>query len=217
MVAEKKIFELIYQVPTFVSRTPTGLLEPGSNTYIDRINFSEVANEYGIRGLGFGLEKIDMARGTRKSIQQTMGTINDNGEVTDNFYEDTWYTAPPRIVLVGVVEMPAGKDDAIPVGYLGNSPAPNKSFLGTLEYIFRKSNTPQSVQSGAIIKFFDFFNKQSYRVSIKNYNTTSSIDRPNLMAFTLEMDIMEEYTTHGVDSILRMGGSTLGSENLRII
>jgi hypothetical protein len=136
-----------------------------------------------------------------------MGEITGDS-VKDNIFVDTWWTAPPKIVLAGVVQMPAGLDDSFAVGFTNpngiTSPSNNKSLLGTIQEMFRKNCHPASVRNGDYIEFHDYTRKEYYRVSLKNFNTSASVDRPNLMTFNLEMDVLDEIISSKTNS----GGTT---------
>lgn len=212
VIARKDTFELIYEEPT--SKT---LVNPLMKKMQHRINFATAANKFSIESLGFGVERVDITRGTRKTVQQTMGNIKDT-TVEDNYYVDTWWTSPPKIIIAGVVEMPAGKSDTVAVGLIMDDTTttldPNKSLLGTLEKMFEKNNHPYSVRNGDTLTFVDYYMQQSYRVTLKNYNTSISIDKPNLMTFSLEMDVLQELSSTGKDSPQKTGG-TLNLDSVR--
>lgn len=196
-MATEKAFQLVYR-------------QGAKGTIYAKLNFTDVANKFADKGLGFGVERVDFARGTRKTIQQTMGTINPNS-VDDNFYVDTWWTSPPRVVLAGVVEIPAGIDDTFQVGYIlsaGNTnQILNKSFLGVMEDIFKKNSHPLNIKNGDCVEFHDYNRREYYRVSLKNFNTSASVERPNLVTFTLEMDVLKELIDKTTNSGAKAGYS----------
>jgi hypothetical protein len=186
--ADNKAFQLVYY--------------QGGKLIYARLNFSYVASTYAGNGLGFGVERCDFSKGTRKTVQQTRGTITPDN-VTDNFYVDTWWTSPPKVILTGAVQMVAGSDDTVKVGYVSdgsNSTKENKGFLGTIDEMFKRNNHPYNVQAGDIIQFHDYTRQQYYQVSLKNFNTSASIDRPNMLTFTLEMDVLADIGVTGVNS-----------------
>jgi hypothetical protein len=124
-----------------------------------------------------------------------MGEITGDS-VKDNTYVDTWWVSPPKVILAGAIQMPAGLDDSFAVGFINPSGATNvnnnKSFLGTVQEIFRKNCHPTSVKNGDYLEFHDYNRKEYFRVSLKNFNTGASVDRPNLMTFSIEMDVLDE-------------------------
>ena len=162
---------------------------------IDKISFTDAAIYFTGTGKGFGVERMDFSRGSRKSVQQTRGTISGDN-VTDNFYVDTWWTSPPKIVLAGVVEIPSGMEKANAVGMTNGSSTNNESFIGTLEDMFKKNNHPTYVKNTEVL-FADYIKKDYYMVTLINFNSSASVDRPNLLTFSLEMEVLEEGIQRG--------------------
>jgi len=174
---------------------PNGTEDSNKWSY-HRINFGDVAERFSAMGYGFGIQRIDFNRGTRKTIQQTRGIEKSDGTIKQgsNFYEDIWYTSPPKLVLGGIVEMPAARD--IYVAYWDetnvNGKKQNMTFLQIIEQIFLYNNIPSKSRYGDELKFNDFMRKQYYNVSIKDFNTTASVERQNLLEFNINMEVLYE-------------------------
>jgi len=169
---------------------------PGTENFTHhRINFGEVASAFSQMGYGFGVERLDFTRKSRKNIQQTRGVFDLSGEIVPgtNFYVDTWWTAPSEIVLAGAIEMPSGKDTKVcywdEQGKLGQRQM--LSFLDCLEKFFEYNNNPVRVTKDSIW-LLDFMKKQYYNVTLKSIDTNVSVDRPNLLIFQISVVVLEE-------------------------
>ena len=184
------------------SKMSSGAVKPAydSDFYArHRINFGDIATNFASIGAGFGVERIDFSRGSRKTIQQTKGIVDGSGKLTpgSNFFVDTWWISPPKITLAGVAEMPMAKD--LPICYWNENNIDNIqrklfSFLDAMDIFFDFNSNPQKVKDD-YIWLIDYNRKQHLQVTLKDFATNVSVDRPNLIVFQLGMEVLEERHT----------------------
>jgi hypothetical protein len=163
-----------------------------------RINFGELASNFGAAGYGFGVERVDFARNSRKTVQQTKGRLIEGQLVPgSNFFVDVWWASPPKITLAGVAEMPAAKD--LPVCYWNENNVDNIqrklfSFLDALDIMFEFNTNPEKIKNDELW-LFDYKRKQQLQVTLKDFTTNVSIERPNLIIFQINMEVLHEIHT----------------------
>jgi len=191
--------ELIYRELSLAKRNLT--VDDYSKYAQHRINFGEISSNMGAAGYGFGVERVDFSRNSRKTIQQTKGRIDQSGKLDpgSNFFVDVWWMAPPKIVLAGVAEMPAAKD--LPVCYWNdnnvdgaNIPKKMFSFLDAMDIFFEFNNNPEKVKNDELW-LIDYMRKQHLKVTLKDFVTNVSVDRPNLIIFQIVMEVLHEIHT----------------------
>lgn len=156
----------------------------------------------GGKAFGFGIERFDNFGDSRKSVQQTRGTYDENGS-TDNFYVDTWGKAPEQITIVGAIELPFANDDEKTkvsqksmtadfksIGSTGWSDY--KSFITTMDNFFGWNNNPIRISRGDKLQLVDYYksadpnnkeNSQVYDVSFKSRRYTQSVEKQSVILF----------------------------------
>jgi len=168
---------------------------------LHRINFGEISSNFGAAGYGFGVERLDFSRNSRKTIQQTKGNIDGTGKLDpgSNFFVDVWWMSPPRVVLAGVAEMPAAKD--LPICYWNDNNIDSTnirkrmfSFLDAMDIFFEFNNNPTKVKNDELW-LIDYMKKQHLKVTLKDFVTNVSVDRPNLITFQITMEVLHEIHT----------------------
>jgi len=191
--------ELLYEEKNInLLDTPGNTVDTTKAKARHRINFGEIATNFGAAGYGFGVERVDFARGSRKTVQQTRGQYDKNGLLTpnSNYYVDVWWTSPPKVTLAGVMEMPAAKE--FPCCYWDETNAIGKkqmfSVLDALDIFFEFGNNPQKVKNDTIW-MIDYMRKQHLQVTIKDFSTNVSVERPNLLVFQITMEVLHEVHT----------------------
>jgi len=144
---------------------------------------------------GFGIEKFNFGGDSRKSVQQTRGTISKNGdEVENNFFVDTWWKGPETITLTGVVELPNGYETQVLTlddGGGEKTVDSEGSVLDALENFFKWNNTPQRVSRGDYMVLRDLYRKQQYKVTFKSRQYNHDVSRQSLVGFQLDFVVLK--------------------------
>ena len=115
----------------------------------------------------------------------------------DTMYVDTWATAPDKIIIAGVCELPQGYEttgiclkfdrNGYPMGYLdGQKDTFPTQFFKALEHMYYLNNHPQAIRRGDYMTLNDFARGQRIPVTFKSRRYPVSVDRPFLAPFELE-------------------------------
>lgn len=148
------------------------------------IDFDDIA-----KYIPIGVERFDISGDTRKTVQHTRGIDNQNGQITDNIYVDTWGTSPDKVTLAGVVKMPEGINQPV-IGTIENNSGVvgtrKYSFIGIMEQIYNWNSMPAYSARGDKMYLYDLITNQILQITMKRRRYPMSVDRPMLVPFELE-------------------------------
>ena len=115
----------------------------------------------------------------------------------DTIYVDTWATAPDKIVIAGVCELPQGYETTgiclkfdgtghpLSLQNMNKDTFPTQ-FFKALEEMYYLNNHPQAIRRGDCMFLNDFSRGQRIPVTFKSRRYPVSVDKPFLAPFELE-------------------------------